>query len=343
MRHPRAIVRAGLGLTVIIALAACSGNDTQGSAAALANSIAAAADSAAAAAASLSDALPTELSTDGADYSEPAVETSETAAAAPPVTREIGKTGWYDGFAVTVDEVTAEPGYGTDVDMTVKLTFENLGIDENSPPQGNVEADGLAVDAFFDAPGIPAGGKAKGTATFSVQPDAAMTPDEAIDSVTIVYGDTQDNQTMLPLAKSGEVDSIEPKDLAVTGTLKQGDIVVDVVSATLAPSYESGEKGKALLDVRIKLTCAPGCSAGGWNTGLEQFSVTDPEGSSVVADQRSDYCCDALYPETVSDSERNILTFVVPLPGDGDYTLTYDNENISTTGVAPGTLAFSAT
>ena len=43
----------------------------------------------------------------------------------------------------------------------------------------------------------------------------------------------------------------------------------------------------------------------------------------MTADSRSDYCSDATVSETVSDSERNILTFVVPSPGTGAYQLTY--------------------
>ena len=111
-----------------------------------------------------------------------------------------------------------------------------------------------------------------------------------------------------------QVDSVEPKVLTAAGTLTQGQINVEVVSGTLAPSYESGEKGDALLNLRIKLTCAAGCQAQGYNTGVEEFSITGPDGTSVLADSRSDYCCDALYPETVSDSERNVLTFVVAAP-----------------------------
>ena len=340
MRHLRAGNRAAVALTVLVALTGCGGSagtDAAASASALAESLAQAVASASAFATA-------ELPILGGD--EPPGVDGETpassSAALPPVTRQIDRTGWYDGFAITVREVTAEPGYGDVVDMTVTLLFENLGIDDNTPPEGDVQVDGLAVEAYFDAPGIPAGGRAEGTAVFSVAPEEALTPDEAIDRMTIVYGDAGDNQTVIPLAESAEVDSIEPADLEVDGTMTQGQIVVDVVQARLAPSYESGERGKALLDVRITLSCAPDCQASGWNTGYEQFSVTGPDGSSVVADQRSDYCCDALYPGVVSDSERNVLTFVVPLPGTGDYTLTYDNPNITSEGVAPATLTFTA-
>ena len=70
--------------------------------------------------------------------------------------------------------------------------------------------------------------------------------------------------------------------------------------------------------------------------------MTGPDGTSVLADSRSDYCCDALYPEAVSDSERNIITFVVSSPGTGAYTLTYKNPSLTEAGTAPATLALTA-
>lgn len=341
MRIARTVTFAAAGLTLIAALAACGGG-VEGSAQAAANSIQAA----------ISANQGTEGVRDNGgteESSEPAADTSEadvsTDAAAAPITRTIGKTGWYDGFAITVDEVTAEQGFGDGVDITVSFSYQNLGTENDSPPNADVQVDGQSQDGFFDSPGIPGGGQAKGTAVFSVSPEKAsetITFDEAIDKVTLVYGDAADNQTSIPLAESGQVDSVEPTVLTATGSLSQGQINVEVVSGTLTPSYESGEKGDALLNLRIKLTCAAGCQAQGYNTGVEEFSITGPDGTSVLADSRSDYCCDALYPETVSDSERNILTFVVPMPGTGAYKLTYTNPYLTSTGVAPGTFDFTA-
>lgn len=344
MRIARTVTIAAAGLALITTLAACGGG-VDGSAQAAANSIQAA----------ISANQGAEGSRDngGADEStessESDVATSEadasTEAAAAPITRTIGKTGWYDGFAITVDDVTAEQGFGDGVDVTVNFSYQNLGIEDDTPPDADVQVDGQSQEGFFDSPGIPGGGKAKGTAVLTVSPEKAsdsITFDEAIDKVALVYGDAGDNQTTIPLAESGEVDSVEPKVLTATGTMSQGQINVELVSGTLAPSYESGEKGDALLNLRIKLTCAAGCQAQGYNTGLDEFSITGPDGSSVLADSRSDYCCDALYPETVSDSERNVLTFVVAAPGTGAYKLTYSNSYLTSTGVAPGTIDFTA-
>jgi hypothetical protein len=283
---------------------------------------------------------------DGGSTTSAAGGTSERSSttAAAPVTRKVGKTGWYEGFAVTVDDVEAETGFGDNVDLTVNFTYQNLGNEEGNPPEANIEVDGELVDGFYDTPGIPGKGKAGGTVTFAVAPErgqAAMTPDQAMDKVTLVYGDAGDNQTKLPLAASGKVESVQPKDLTTTGKMVQGQLNFEVAGGTLSTSYKSGEKGKTLLNLRIKITCAPDCQASGYNTGRDEFSITAPDGTSVVADDRSLYCCDAIYPGTVSDDDRNILTFVVKSPGTGAYKLTYRHPGLTSGGTAPATLDFT--
>jgi hypothetical protein len=342
MRSFRAVTGAAAGLALITILAACGGG-VDGAATAAANSIQAAISANQSTGERAAGSAP--ASSDSSAETAAETETAESAAALPPVTRQIAKTGWYDGFAITVDEVTAEQGFGDGVDVTINLDYQNLGTGDATPPDASVEVDGEIVEGLFDTPGIPGAGTAKGTAIVTVVPEndqQEMTFDDAIDKVTLVYGDAADNQTKIPLVASGAVDSVQPLDLTATGTMSQGEINIEIVSGSLVPSYESGEKGKGLLNLRVKLTCAPGCQAQGYNTGVEEFSITGPDSVSVLADSRSEYCCDALYPETVSDGERNILTFVVALPGAGAYTLTYQNPYLTSTGTPPATFGFTA-
>ncbi len=325
------------GAVLAGALAGCGEGSTAGTAAA---NIAAAVSSASAAAQTAEPPAITNVTTAETD-----APTSASTGTSLAVKRNLNRTGWYDGFAITVVDASATPGFGDDVDVEVSFLYENLGIEKGRAPQGAIEADGVTTDGEYDNPdGIPGQGKGKGSVVFTVAPptDAALDLGDAMDAVTLVYGDASDNQTKIPLADDGKVDSVEPQKITTTGTMKQGDITIEVLGGSLAPSYESGEKGKALLNLRITLTCAPGCAASGYNTGFEQFSVTGPGGTSVTADDRSEYCCDALYPETVSDSERNVLTFVVPAPATGRYTLTYSNPNLTSAGTAPATLPFTA-
>jgi hypothetical protein len=327
MYHRRKVTSALIGLALMAAVAACGGDDS-GDEAVISKQATQTGDG---------DATATSTTAGGGDR-------SSTTAAAKPVNRKVGKTGWYEGFAITIDDVDAEPGFGDNIDLTVNLTYENLGNEERDPAEASVQVDGEVVDGLFDTPGIPGKGKAGGTITFPVAPSkgqTAMTPDQAMDKVTLVYGDAGDNQTKLPLAASGKVESIEPKDLTTSGKLVQGQLNIEVAGGSLVPSYRPGEKGKTLLNLRVKITCAADCQASGYNTNRDEFSVTGPDGSSVVADDRSEYCCDAIYPGTVSDDERNILTFVVKSPGTGAYKLTYRHPGMTNAGTAAPTFDFT--
>lgn len=331
MRTFRAVAQTVAGLALVTTVAAC-GAGVEGSAAAVAGGIQSA----------ISASQPTGGAvTGGADGAEFSTEATSSVAPLLPVTREVGKTGWYSGFAITIDDVVAE-SYGDDeVDLTVNITYNNLGVEAVTPPEAAIEADGESLNSYVDAPGIPGGGKAKGTVSVAVvaDDDEVLTPDQAMDKVTLVYGDIADNQTKIPLAEAGEVESVEPLDLTAAGTMTQSQIVIEVVSGTLVPSYVSGERGDSLLNLRIKVTCAPGCQGQGCNVDRDEFSLVGPDGSSVLADSRSEYCCVALYPGTVSDDEQNILTFVVASPGIGAYKLTYTNSNLTE---KPATFDFTA-
>ncbi len=326
MRSPRVITAVLAGI-VLITAAGCSSpaQDSANSLAAALQSAAAEASRAAEAAASMTVDLPAVGDS---------VEASTSSAAVPePVTRQIDKTGWYEGFAITVNSVTAEQQYSDYADVTIDFTYENLGSEQSRAPEATVVVDGAVQEGYADTPGVPGGGKAAGTLTVTVQgktsTDAAtpiMDLDKTLDSVTLQYGNAKDNQTVIPLAADGKVDSIEPKTLDATGTMTQGQIIVEIVGGTLVPSYESGEKGKSLVNLQVKLTCAAGCSGSGYAIGRGDFSLTAPDGTSITADDRSLYCCDALYPETVSDSARNILTFVVKAPGSGKYQLAINHQ-----------------
>jgi hypothetical protein len=329
MRHRCAATPAIIGLAMALTLAACGGDDGGGESSGT----------------TVTKAATQAGDGDGSTTTAAKADGGGSSTTAAPANRKIGKTGWYGGFAITVDDVEAQAGFGNSVELTANFTYQNLGNQQANPPEASIEVDGEVVDGLADTPAIPGAGKAKGTVTFTVEGErgkAAPTFDQAMDKVTLVYGDAGDNQTKIPLAASGKVESVEPKKLTTSGKLVQGQINVEVTGGALGPSYESGEKGKALLDLRIKLSCAADCQASGYNTDRSQFSITAPDGTSVVADDRSQYCCDALYPGTVSDDERNVLTFVVKMPGTGNYKLTYNNQSLSSSGTPAATFDFTA-
>jgi hypothetical protein len=129
--------------------------------------------------------------------------------------------------------------------------------------------------------------------------------------------------------------------LTLTGRLVQGQIAVDALSGTLAPSYQSGEKGQMTIDLRVKLTCSTACSTAGNYVNESAFSLETPGGSAVVADPRSPYRRVSLDPGEVNDDSQNVLVFLVPAPGTGTYVLSYDAK-LGDGTTPPATLRFSA-
>jgi hypothetical protein len=342
VRRRRLLTSAVVGLVLLSTLAACGGGGGDDDATKLAKEIAAQSKKAADSAAKEPDA------------NGSGTGTGTTKSTVKPITRTIGKTGSYEGFAITVVDATAEEtsGFsGSSASVKVDFSYKNLGTEPTKPPEADIEVAGESAEGFYDTPRIPGEGTAKGSVTVTVANPASSSSsssssskkakpidlDKALDTVTLVYGDAADNQTKIPLAASGTVSSIEPKKLTTTGTITQGQLIVELKSATFSPSYESGEKGKGLLDVRFKLSCSADCQGQGHGVGVEEFSLKLPDGTSVVADDRSEYCCDAIYPGTVSDGERNVLTFVVPLPGTGSYTFVFNNKDTAATGVPAAT------
>jgi hypothetical protein len=265
---------------------------------------------------------------------------SSSSNAPQPLVRTIGKTGWWDGFAITVDKATLAPnGAGGDL-LSLEVTYLNLTQHNATPATGSLQVGGQVVNSQSDPPTVPGSGTAKATITAAELP-ASTDFAAVLDSAVLTYGQASDNQTKIPLSTSATVDSTQPKTLTVTGKLVQGQIDVDALSGTLAPSYQSGEKGQMTLDLRVKLTCSMQCSTAGNYIPADAFSLTAPGGTSVVADSRSPYRTVSLDPGEVSDNSQNVLVFVVSTPGTGTYVLTY-NANLADAATPPATLQFTA-
>ena len=85
----------------------------------------------------------------------------------------MGKTGWHDGFAITVDTVAATP---TKID--IELSYENLvGVSHNPTDEAYLERNGTVVALTFDSPEIAGNAEASGTATAALKtkPGADLT------------------------------------------------------------------------------------------------------------------------------------------------------------------------
>ncbi|MGQ4619918.1 hypothetical protein [Nocardia sp. R7R-8] len=253
--------------------------------------------------------------------------------------RTVGRTGWYDGFDITVDKATVVPDEYGGAKVRIDITYKNTTLDNHMLSVTPSLLVGKEVDggAIFDSPTVPGNGSATGTATTSVK--SAKDAEHLIDTLTIVYGQAADNQTKIPLAASGKVDSVQPRTVAVTGTLVQDQTTIQITGGRISPSYTENENGKSDLALRIKLVGGPGIAAGGTNVFYNYFTVRTPDGKTVPADIRGPIN-ELLDANETIDNPKNYVIFVVPSPGTGPYTVTYNAQKQEGAAGAP-TLSFT--
>ncbi|RDI64783.1 hypothetical protein [Nocardia pseudobrasiliensis] len=251
-----------------------------------------------------------------------------TGAAQPagaPVTRTIGKTGWFEGFEITVDKATVTPGQYGGATLVVDITYRNTAA-ENKALSANAYLQlGGQVDtgASFDNPTVPGKGSATGKITTALRAD--QNPEQVLDSAIVVYGQATDNQAKIPLAAAGKVDSVRPRALTVAGKLVSDQTTIEITGGTLTPSYAKNERGKYELALHVRIVGGAGIADGGTNIFDDYFSVKSPDGQSLVADSRSPIN-ELLEKNQTIDSPKNNAVFLVAAPGTGNYVLTYDTQ-----------------
>ncbi|WP_405161874.1 hypothetical protein OG203_37035 [Nocardia sp. NBC_01499] len=268
-----------------------------------------------------------------------APNSSNTGGASQSTVRTVGKTGWYEGFDITVNKATVVPDEFGGAKVLIDITYKNTTLDNKTISTNTSLLVGGQVDggASWDNPTVPGGGSAAGKVTTSVK--SAKDADHLIDTMTVVYGQASDNQTKIPLSAAGAVESVQPKTLPVTGTLTQDQTTIEVTGGKLSPSYTKDENGKYELALHIKIIGGPGISAGGANIFTEYFSVKTPDGQSLVADDRGTIN-ELLDAGKTIDNAKDYVVFVVPAPGTGPYVLTYNSQKADGAATAP-TLPFT--
>ncbi|WP_194827868.1 hypothetical protein [Nocardia sp. XZ_19_231] len=237
--------------------------------------------------------------------------------------RTVGKTGWYDNFAITVDKATVVPDEYGGAEVTIDITYANTGLADRMlglTPTLLVNGE-LEGGATFDSPTVAAGGKGKGKAEVPVR--SLDDAEHLIDTMTIVYGTATDNQTIIALKKDAKVQSVEPRSFPTSAKLTQGETTVTVTGATLHPSYSTGERGKSDVALHITLTGGSGIPAGGANIYYQYFSVRTPDGRTVPADFKGPIN-ELLGARQTIDKPDNFVVFAVDSPGTGAYTLVYN-------------------
>ncbi len=256
----------------------------------------------------------------------PGVVTGAAQPAGAPVTRVIGKTGWFEGFEITVDRATVAPGQYVGATLVVDITYKNTAAENKALSTNAYLQLGGQVDtgASFDNPTVPGKGSATGKITTALRAD--QNPEQVLDSAIVVYGQATDNQTKIPLAAAGKVDSVQPRALAVSGKLVADQTTIEITGGTLTPSYTKNERGKYELALHVRIVGGAGIPDGGANIFDDYFSVKSPDGQSMVADNRSPIN-ELLEKNQTIDNPKNNAVFLVAAPGTGNYVLTYDNRN----------------
>ncbi|MFE3444817.1 hypothetical protein ACFXNW_17445 [Nocardia sp. NPDC059180] len=276
------------------------------------------------AAALIGAVVPAAVLLSGTAVAGPAAADSQAA-----VVREVDKTGWYGGFAITVDEVSAKEADSGATEVEVKLGYENLiGATLAPPDKAYLEVDGgEVVDLRFDSKKIAGYGKGKGTATGTLgTTDGSL--DDVLDDVVLVYGKTDGNLTKIPFAQKEKVESIEPKGISVGQTIGSNPVAVTLSKAFLWPSYEPGEKGKYELWVETDLALSADYKGYGYNVYPKNFTVTSPSGETDSADKRSSF-----YSELLTNGgsiEGEWLVFLIDGPAKGDYRFDVDMNSTPT-------------
>ncbi|WP_241031995.1 hypothetical protein [Rhodococcus pseudokoreensis] len=255
-----------------------------------------------------------------ASAAEPTAEGSQSA-----FEREIDKIGWHDGFEITVDKVTAKPDDATTT-LDFDLNYKNLvGVSHTPTDKAYLEVDGAVVKLSFDSPEIAGGGQASGTATASLKTSSdAPDVDDVVDSVVLVYGQADQNQTRIPLAEHDSVESIEPRGIPAGMTFGT-DMEITLDEAFLWPSYQTGEKDKHEVWVKIHAHCGR-CSTGGFSdVNPGDFELTGPDGQSSRGDKRGGFISENV--SSINKIEGEWIVFVMDEPTPGAYTFLWENSN----------------
>ena len=257
-----------------------------------------------------------------ASAAEPASEAGKSA-----FEREIDKIGWHDGFEITVDKVTANSDDASTT-LDLDLTYKNLvGVSHTPTDKAYLEVDGAVVKLSFDSPEIAGGGEASGTATASMKtPSDAPGVDDVVDSAVLVYGQADANQTRIPLAEKGSVESIEPRGIPVGMTFGT-DMEITLDEAYLWPSYQPGEKDKYEVWVKINANCGR-CSTGGFSdVNPGDFELAGPGGQSGRGDKRGGFISENV--SSTSKIEGEWIVFVMDEPTPGPHTFLWENSNVA--------------
>lgn len=229
---------------------------------------------------------------------------------------DVDATVWFGGFKLTFGEATlSERDFGA-LAVDIETRFENTGDDSatldatlNLASAGNNYEPGSTAEV----PEVP--GKATGKGTLSFDVDEEFVFDDAV----LTIGNPENNQAVLPLGSEGELVTLKPRPVAVTGTTTAGRVKVDVsggdLRADIPENHDQVERGHLALTLEFAVTFEDDF-AGGYAFGENNLALTLPGATTVAVD---DGPIELLKPRTTLPDQQ--VRFIVDDPADGTYQL----------------------
>jgi hypothetical protein len=256
----------------------------------------------------------------------------------------VGQHFWHSGFRVDVLDgaiTTTEDQLSNRVTRVLSLTaaLENTGLDTGffGPPLTVVTAtNSYPASLLSDVPDVPGGLKGQASFDFKI--------DEGFDlaSAELVVGDSRDNQARVPLSGGGESVRLEPRNLAIAGTMTMELIDLSFTSAALRydipDRHRQVEVGKLALTLNFDALSRKG---GNWQLFAADFALILPDGTAIAPD--------AIEIGSLPGSDAGVSTqdrylqFLVDEGAAGDYTLrlTPGSWFIGEDGVTEATFSFA--
>lgn len=201
-------------------------------------------------------------------------------------TVEVGETVWYGGFSVEIAEVTVPPE-GEAGTVEVAVTYENQSADAAAFDGTGVLLTSDDTDYEFDLlatelPQVPGERTADDVWYFDV--DDTFTLDDAVFTI----GGADVNQAVVPLGDEGELVTLEPVELDVSGEAVAGvlDVVVTsgVVRADIPETHAQVDEGRLALYLTFDLTYTASDPAytGGYAFAHANLALELPDGTTVT-------------------------------------------------------------
>ena len=257
--------------------------------------------------------------------------TSAGAAAADSV--DVDEEAWFGGFKLTFLKASLTPGdFGGNL-VEIETEFENEG-DADAPLNAEMNlasaGENYEVDSS-DVPNVPGKAKGKGNLKFTVED--SFTFGDAV----LTLGRSDENQAVIPIGDEGELVTLEPRAITVSGSAQPGTLKVDALEGELrydVPGrHGQVEEGKAALSITFNATFVSDF-AGGFPFVPENLGLTLPDGTSVAPDESP---IELLQPQsTITDQ---VVRFIVDNPPEGTYQLVVKNPP----DAQPANIAFEIT